>query len=474
MNNKIEQIIEELIKLDPELKKYREELPEIVNSLILLKPNLEINDNFRAELKNKLIEKMLSSPKNKNNNFNYMKKINYALGGILMLLVLSLPLWFYQKGNDLNKLAQVDYQSFSINKIGKQAFGSLENDSTINAPTVDQAVGLGGGGGMAMNATKESSAIDSSMRIMPPYEIYNYKYIYQGESFEIPAEQMAVLKREKNNNQSGINLVKNLNLDLINLEKFANAKLQNFNLVEDKKFGYYINVNLEEGAISINENWNQWYGENDFQETKIEQVLSDQELINIADRFIADYKINTSFYGPAEVQNDWQMLYEKAADKSLMYIPPAATIIYPLLIEGKQVYDDWGNKQGLHLNVNFNQKKVINVWNINTQNYQSSEYQMETDVQKLLNIAEAGGLNYYPYSEGKTIEVAIGTPSIEYVRTWQYTNRENNELLVPALVFPILDQMENNNKQRIVIPLATELLKQQQNIIEDQPIRILK
>jgi len=50
-----------------------------------------------------------------------------------------------------------------------------------------------------------------------------------------------------------------LNFGLVNLGSFAGARLQNFSIVQDQDFGYMVDVNLSDGLININQNWERWH-----------------------------------------------------------------------------------------------------------------------------------------------------------------------------------------------------------------------
>jgi hypothetical protein len=170
---------------------------------------------------------------------------------------------------------------------------------------------------------------------------------------------------------------------------------------------------------------------------------------------------------------------EDATVSSIYPVSNSVSVIYPFLLDGKQVYDDWGSKQGLQLNVNLEFNKVSSLYNLNTQNYQSSNYKMETDKDKILKLLRNGSIYpYYNYQETDTkiVEIPVGTPKLQYVRTWQYKNNISDELLVPALVFPILnpDKTDNPYKTSVVIPLAKDLIDQAQK--QDNgggPIRVM-
>ena len=172
--------------------------------------------------------------------------------------------------------------------------------------------------------------------------------------------------------------------------------------------------------------------------------------------------------------NDWRMYYAKATgfEKENFYFPDTVTVIYPLIVDGKEVYDEYGNPQGLNVNVDVKNKKASGIWNLTSQNYQGSLYGTVTKSDDIMKMVENGGMygNYDP-SAPTIQEVEVGTPTLSYLRVYDYNNGLSDELLVPAYYFPILKGLENYDymyRKAIVVPLVSEMLKN-----TGGPIRIL-
>ena len=222
MSKTLQQIIDELITLDPELKQYEKQLPEIIQSILSLKPEIKIDAVFKNELKNKLEEKM-SQINNQKFNWNFMKKINYALGAVIMLLVLSVPLWFYQQKQTPKN--NIEFNKLTINQVADGAFGQLSyvdngqvanersgiaytgiaaedldrriNPTEASAPSMAPMVSGGSIEGFAGESAKVSLIAPD---VMPPYRPTYYQYVYQGDDFDLSETEMAVLKRLKGQN----------------------------------------------------------------------------------------------------------------------------------------------------------------------------------------------------------------------------------------------------------------------------------
>lgn len=435
-----------------------------------------------------------------------MKNTRYFLAALLLVLILVYSFITWQKpkaqqpSDNNNNFLDQSGLSLNIKKVAAEAFGTLAYNAT-NAVATEAADTTQQNFNRAASSIAPTAmmgntgtGVDGKMiapDTMPAYQPTYYQYVYQGDEFNLSDTELAVLKRIKGENAK--NNFGNFNLGLLNLNSFKDAGLNNFNITQDQKFGYSIYVNLFEGSISLNENWEKWYDQNYVpKEFKNTDIPADENIIALANNFLSEHNIDDKLYGQAEVQkNNYNIMLPMAKAESAVAmdvrentssIYPVSnniSVIYPFLIDGKQVYDDWGSKQGLQLNVNLEFNKVSSLYNLNTQNYQSSNYKMETDKDKILKLLRNGSIYpYYNYREtdAKVVEIPVGTPKLQYVRTWQYKNNTSDEILVPALVFPIInpDKTDNPYKTNVVIPLAKDIIDQAQN--QDNgggPIRVM-
>ncbi len=202
-NTKIDNLINEIMSLDPELKKYEKEIRKITNHLIEAKPNLQIDNNFKIELKNKIMKKIteLKNKENKNKTFNwaiFSKKLAFSLGAIILAIAIIIPL----KNNlnqENNNIASNNEQFIRIEDeaFGKIAFSeSAQNTnnteiSSYNGSEKTTILGMGAGGDVS---------ISSDSKILPyPYEPVNYEFEYIGEEFELNGEKVDVYKKIKKN-----------------------------------------------------------------------------------------------------------------------------------------------------------------------------------------------------------------------------------------------------------------------------------
>ncbi len=385
--------------------------------------------------------------------------------------------------NDLNSGAQAPKPEITNDKL------VIRNDSykgetyLIDASTTTNSDGL-----ITMiepAATKEiigMGGFDGNIDIAPDFIEYpSFAYIYEGDDLtELVAglDKVDVYKRVKSqyNNPSLLNFITNMGSDLINLKKFNDnaSKVSYFSINEEKEFGYVLSFDSNGGGISLYQNWQYWpqFGNECRDEAcfaryrfNYTDLISNEEAVSIAENFLNNFGIDRNTYGEAAVNYDFHQIYEASENKSELYVPEETTVIFPILIEGKEVKDESGQAYGLYVNVNSRHKKVSGLNNLLPNRYEVSAYESFNDPEEIKRLAEQGGLNFYkdPYAT-KEIKVYLGTPTLILSRQFQYgEGYDNSELFVPALSFPVLRLSEETQffyQKNIVIPLVKDLINQ--------------
>lgn len=348
------------------------------------------------------------------------------------------------------------------------------NIAVISPTATKEILGMGSPAGMG--------GFNGDIGIMPDFEYPSFSYVYEGDDLaELIAglDKVDVYKRVKSeySNPSLLNFITNLGSDLINLKKFnnSNTKVSYFSINEEKEFGYILNFDANSGGISLYQNWQYWpqlgnecRDEACFARYKFNysDLISNEEAIKIAENFLTDFGIDRNSYGEPKVNYNFHEIYQASADKTQLYVPEETTIIFPILIEGKEVKDEGGQAYGLNINVNSRHKKVSGLNNLLPNKYEVSAYEVFSDAEEIKKIAEQGGLNFYkdPYAT-KEIKVYLGTPTLILSRQFQYGEnyKSNSELYVPALSFPVLrlsEETEFYYQKNVVIPLVKDLINQ--------------
>lgn len=500
--NLIQEILDELFTIDPDLKKYQKELEVTMAKMIANKPDDKFDENFRQELKMKLLaraeelERAAASRPALWKNLIFWRGLAFATAAIALAVLAIVPAvkngWIgVPKFGTENPLAYFS-GNIKIENVGDRAFGDLgaatqnvleENlsraTSSVSSPTESAApsgdslaesssgtsqpaIGFGGGGG-AVGAR----ALDAKM--MPPQYMTKYNYVYVGDDFSFLDESVTVLRREKSfGNEDLSSILGKINFGLFDASKLSNVKVQTLSLAEDRDGGYVVDFNSYEGIISVYQNWQRTMpvDYNSLPRLVETDIPTDEKLIEIARGFMAKYGIDLSNYGEPKVNKNWRLglVGVPAAD---IWVPDEMTVQYPLVIDGKEVWEQGGYEHaGFSVNVNIRTMKVTGLYGLAAQNYQSSNYAAETDTNRLMKFALQGDLWPQPtYPEEsfnvKEAEVKLGTPGIQYMRYWKYEGNQSSELFVPALVFPILEVTpadESFYKSAVVIPLVKDIL----------------
>ncbi|MCF7836135.1 DUF333 domain-containing protein [Candidatus Gracilibacteria bacterium] len=473
MENLIDKIVSDLIQLNPEFVGLEEDLRKLVQKLLAAKPDVEIDEAFKKRLQSELYAKALElqkvqkdSPKFYFLNPFKMQKLSYTFGGILLA---TLVFFTYQNFDKINFYNQSGQNEIAV--VAPRAFGSLAQET---ADTM--AVGKGGGGSGEGMAYREGD--------MPPYEATAYKYVYDGP-IDLPSGDIEVLQRVRNFAEGGstVNALTKSNFGLANFRNFENLKLRNFAIFEDKDFGYEAYVNFDEGSVSFNQNYQKWpdpyrdcRDDKCYEDLRLSEkdMLSETELISLADDFIRKFEIDLGNYGSPIVQNSWQeQVAQQVQNSGELYYPDAISLIYPLQINGETIYNENGDADGISISINQRSKKVSNVWGLFLQKYQASVYAGVQDETLFRKVLEKGGAwGWYPENSTKVTEIKLGAPEQVLVKHWIYKNGESGELVIPALRFPILEKPEEEYfyQKAVVIPLAQEILAESQNNI---PVPIL-
>jgi hypothetical protein len=502
MNDQINKILSDLYGIDPEFKKYEDRLINMISELLSSRPEAEIDDEFVKELRLKVMAEAeaMARPQQPEKafafNFMNMNKFAYAAGALAVLILLIIPALLLSRYKADQPL-QITLNS-GIKELAGNAFGEISADNiALNAAdgrgsalkaesSVSQApAGLGGGGGLA------AEGMAKDMMIMP--EMINYNYVYKGGDFSLESEKMKVYRRsELGGGQEFAAILSQVGFDLMDLSRFQDAKVTSINLNEEREFGYSVFLNFFDNSLSLYKNWNKWPQDDqpvlysgtaeasprNEKQWGIGDIPADNEIIAIADKFLRDYGINMANYASGEVQDNWRREYERAENKEMFYIPQEITVIYPLIIEGKTVYDQGGNKTGLYVGVDARHKKAASASSIKAHSFESSLYSVISDKEKIIQTAENGGSNNYLFKSddpSRTVDIELGTPELKLVNYWRHNMEKGTgeELFIPSYIFPVASRPDDAPyfySENVVVPLVSGLIETPNyGIMESRP-----
>ncbi len=484
MKTSIKKFLADLYEIDPTLESHETELIPLLQKLIAEDPSTAPSDAFVQKLRMQLRDHAAAADMEPTGTF-WQRFGNILSAGLTAAVIIPVAVIMTNQ-HPLTPGAPLF--SNSVQATGKNAFGALNDIAAGNVPVgIDErnARPQSGGGGpntgtAVANPVAPTTSITTDSRMMMPWNPVTYSYVYSGAITGLESN-VSVYKRQFNPIRVPMSTLSDtLNFGGVNMGSFDGMNIDSVSFTQQSKYGYMMYVNLRDGSLSIDANYEQWPQSQcqteecwKANQVKIGDVLSDSDAISIAQSFAKDHGIDLSIYGTPQVDNTWRITYDRTADKSLVYIPDQQRIIFPQLIDGKTVYDQSGLPTGLSISVNVKEKKVMNVYGIGDHSYLKSEYAGVTDeaaIQKYLSTID--NYNYMPLAaedtgvkqpEGKKVTVILGTPTISYAMYYRYTNNRNDELLIPSLVFPV-DHTEGDTtdnmyyRTQVVIPLSQDML----------------
>lgn len=490
--NEIQSILKELLAADPSLKDREKELLPLLKLLVENKPKAEPTEDFKRRLQSEIRMHTRAEPSDLSavalakaespltSFFSFLmnKQYSVALAGLLLGVLITGPVVYYglPSGNSGGTPSGTPLFSYSVSDTGANAFGDFSTVST------SEGRGQGGGGGgnpaPAMMATEGSAQTDSKM-VAPDSMIYRpqvFKFKIDGEIPALTETQVQVLRRNKVITSADAQaLLKTFNLGSIDLGSFGSLKTDSVSLYQDGKNGYTMYISFREGSVSINQNWETWdhpeskcTTEACYQQYRIKEsdIPADDVLIGIADAFAKTHGIDLTEFGPGEVDNSWRtsLAAMSASDRAMYWFPESTRVIYPQLIDGKPVYEQGGGKAGISVGVHVREKKVSDVYGILSQNYTRSSYEAVTTSGAIIDFLDRSGNMYGggmpPNTIPETIDVTLGAPTIGFTKVYNYENGKADELVVPALIFPVKSVPEGTYyyQQSVTVPLAKELM----------------
>lgn len=400
--------------------------------------------------------------------------------GIIIVIAAPIAYWAAKNpGSERSTVNQLLSSKYAVKEVGDKSFGSLATAVTAGGRGGDSSgsaeIPQGqGSAGISMRTTPAQPGVGGGTgdsKIVPPYIPEEYRFKYVGDDLTNLAAEQPVYKRVKENISTSIidRVIRTLSLGLIDLSTFQNTKLENFTFSENQEFGYTINVDVTNGSLGIYQNYNRWpqplaecVDEDCFlaNQPKLKDIPPDNEVIDIAEKFIADKQISLNGYSRPRVINNWRGLYEAADDKANFFFPEVIDVVYPLVIDEQEVFDEGGSESGLHINVSIREKRVVGLYDLSTRQYERSDYAGETNSKRIVDLAEQGGFRSYPNPEvrgAKVVNLELLTPTRQVMRMWRFDKNQSEEIFVPALVFPIKNS-GNFWRKNIIVPLVKEIL----------------
>ncbi len=486
MKTSLKTFLDDLYLIDPTLQAHEAEIIPLVEKLLASDPAVEPDTEFVKRLRMQLQDRAaeLQSPATAG-----FSRWFYALGGAVTAAVI-IPLVFITVNKPDTSLMPPATPSdssalfgYTVTEEGKDAFGSLSDLMEGSSPPP-----TGGGG----DSTRENvaapemvlesmpapdMAMGSDAKMIAPYPMTKYTYVYAGEFPEL-SSTVAVYKRNPSSKSIPFSAIgSSLNLGNIDLTSFNGMKMDSVSFSQNQPYGYQMTVNLRDTAVSLDAQWDQWPmskcqtdGCYQAERVKLADVPSEDDLIAAANAFIKDHAIDISHYGTPTVDMTWKRDYDRAPNKNDVWIPDQLRVLYPLVIDGHSVSDQSGMSSGISIDVHIKSRKVMHVYGIMSRNYAKSDYAGVSDSKDIKDyLAKLDNYAWMPESDlaaAETATVTLGEPMMGYSVYYKYDRVFRQEMLIPSLTFPVKEVKGGDPyfyRSYIVVPLASDMLKEQQN-----------
>lgn len=464
--------MEELYQLDPSLKEIAG-LEDIIRQL-RDHDSPVLDTATMADIRRRVLEYHAAKQHHSSDQFSMTYRILLAATGTLLIAVLVVGggaayITYQQDG-----VTQVADRDISISLArhvtarGPEAFGSLGEiaaEEGLVRPSAAQAemVGFGGGG---TTPAPELGAADSRMMIAP-WPTYQYAYTYAGDAIDVPAVQ-PVYKRVIDDaaSQRLARAFGGTASGIIDLEQ--SYQLESVHLRGVGQSGTSVSINFDTGQASM---YRYQEDEPSVQVDRSRPVtpLSDERLLQLATEAITSFGVDPAAYGDPVIDTRWRDQQEQS---DAPVVPPDyQTVLFPITFDSEVVYERDGSfPTGVAVQIDQRRARVDSIWGVTAQQYESSEYTVVTDEERLRAMAEMGGMNAYRYAEGEEVNelvVTLGTPEVVYIQYTRYqeAERRSEELYVPVLRFPVVSIEESDDvqpwmyrPQYVTVPLIGEMV----------------
>jgi hypothetical protein len=480
MSTNTQQILDELYALDPALRSEEARLIQIIDLMQKTKPNIEINEQFRARLRSELLKNTSSSVSGfAKYRFTIVSSV---LSSVFASLVVGVGVWWLLGSTSLPSISSSGvvssasslWVSFApvITDLGPWAFGQAL--TTVSSPVssarptperqalVSSVSPLG-----TQDAISVDPQISSKMMVIDPsYQPTIYEYTYTG-TLQIATGSQAVYRRKNMPIDTGdiSHMLGSMHIDGFDIGSLKNTKITNLTLVEDRAYGYSVSLDFLGGTVGIYQN-TQWpqpkcdqNGCETLPEISRESLENTWALIQIADRWIQDYQINRSLYGSPRVEVFAYPIGVMAdgVTPEPYRVPDLVTVVYPLLLDGKNIYEEYGTSRGLSLSIDLRSQKISSVYGIEKVSLERSQYESETDTGVIMQMIRQGG-RYEGWNpeNAKKVTLSLGEPVLTYVvLSGEYRDGESPTYYVPAYRFPVLGRTADMwAPESIMIPLV--------------------
>ncbi len=451
MPHSAESFLRELYTLDPSLRARDQELQQTVALLLAQRPHITPNELFIEQLHTKIMEQPIKNPST--TSFRWM-----PLLAIPALAAIALVVYPYLTPSTATKTDD----AVTVTQARGQAFGVLTSQNVTNSRSSATPSATKDMSATPVNGEVESGSGTSALPMDLSYAMAVYTY---GGTITIP--HLDVLKRNKT--LGGLPSADGASVSLLDLGSFSGLRTDQMTWSQRTADGYTITVDGREGTINIYRDSGMVRALSDVASpdgtvssgSASTATVTDTQAIRIAGSFLTKHGISTESYGAAVVQQSLGGVYMEKVAAGDGAGNSMATVTYPWVVKGTSVYDESGNPFGLQVTVDAATQSVLSVYNLMTRSFTSSQYTLTDQTADIQAFLGRGGWLWSGAvsAETKTTSYALETPSAVYMMSQYQQDGGHDDLLVPALRFPVNEKDQAAvGRSAVMVPVVKNLL----------------
>ncbi len=481
MSSNVRALLDELYKLHPDLQSQEAHIIHIIETMLDHRPKVAIDEWFRTELRCKILSELSQQQNDSRSNFIFPTWLFSAFGTAFASVIIGVfvfytffpytKLWYLTDGARTRGWL-VSFVP-AVEKISDHAFQIF-----TPLPNTQAKMGVAS---VPMSSDSMSSKIRASS-LAPTREVDVPQYAFTG-SLPPLTEKLNIYRKKIQFHESfqTEDFLNGLNLKGIKLSSLQDANISNLTITESWAYGYIVTIDSTLGSISFNPNYDTWppypkcNGDWCDAPTPItqEQIPSPTKLQSIADTFLDTYGIDRTLYGVPSIDTSWDP--ESGVEWGGENLPEVLTVIYPLLLEWKEIFEEYGSVRGLSLTYDLRSGKITNLSGLERLSLESSKYSPIQDEMTLKNlISNHGDLAPPPISPelrwsdishtstgiSQPQAISLSSPMIAFVHLTRMNQQgAYEEYFVPAYVFSIPTIPGNpTHPKKIIIPVIKEFI----------------
>lgn len=460
-------LLDDLLREFPDLTPKKDELTRILSAMERSGPPPALDKAFVDQLRRQLLT-MPEPVSPLHSFFSSMQQKTFALAGAAIAIALLLPagyaLWKINNGGS----TLVSKNAAKITMLESGAFGNLSEATSLGSAE-------GKGGSSMMGSAESSSALvaedkrmaEDGMFIEPfPYEPTIYTYTFDGDLASYLEDVTAtVYERQGFSGFDGTVLdAISSSFSPLNLRSFLDGTLTSFVLKADNHF---LSVDTTGNMWSIYKDWASYGMIDSWTPLAASDIPTDEAIISSARDFANMWGIQLDGYGDPLIAEP-EVSLARSGDASV-YIPESATVVFPMLIDGQQVYPSWSAAPtGLRVSVNLRDLSVTNAYDALNQSYNASSYALTQDTALVKKLIAGGGSAPITSVEGiayDEVTVALNAPERVLMEYSLYENGQSRTLFIPALRFTMQDPAQIPWTSGVItIPLVKDIAEAQASV----------